>query len=106
MLTDNDYLNGKDVREGEVNVEADVHLRHELVTDDDSSFEITPPTCTWKESLVLVYPDNGINDGFIADENAICIALSLIGKKDVNSKYYNMQLNSSFGHSTLRKISR
>ncbi|ESO12096.1 hypothetical protein HELRODRAFT_158517 [Helobdella robusta] len=38
-----------------------------------SSFEITPTKCTWNNSLVLVYLDDDINDGFIADEDEICI---------------------------------
>ncbi|ESN94287.1 hypothetical protein HELRODRAFT_164098 [Helobdella robusta] len=49
--SDNNHLNGNDVRD--VNVDANVYSGQKLVTDDDSSFEINPPTCTWKKNLVL-----------------------------------------------------
>ncbi|ESO11848.1 hypothetical protein HELRODRAFT_166919 [Helobdella robusta] len=67
-----DYLNGKNVIKGGVN--ANVHSGYELVTGTDSSFEIIPSTCTWKESLIPVYLD--ITDVFFGEKNEICIAQS------------------------------
>ncbi|ESO06760.1 hypothetical protein HELRODRAFT_191184 [Helobdella robusta] len=75
-------------------------------TNDSSSFERTPPPRTRKESLVLFYLDDDFNDGFIADEDEFFIAPSLIDRKDVGSKYYNMHVSYPSGHSTPRKLNK
>ncbi|ESO04083.1 hypothetical protein HELRODRAFT_173160 [Helobdella robusta] len=74
---------------------------------DVSSLETMPPTCTWKKkSLVLVYLDNDINDGFIADEDKFFITAALIDRKDVNDESYNMYQRNPSGHSTSCKLNR
>ncbi|ESO00371.1 hypothetical protein HELRODRAFT_175781 [Helobdella robusta] len=72
------------------NVNANMQSGQELGTDDDSSFEITLPARTRNESLVLVYLDDDINNGFIVDGDEICIAVSLIDSKNVNYESYSM----------------
>ncbi|ESO02807.1 hypothetical protein HELRODRAFT_174226 [Helobdella robusta] len=89
----------------EIDAGANDHSGHELVTDDDSSFQITPPTSSWKKSLIFFYLDDNINDGFIADENEFCIAASLIDKKYVNNNY-NMHQSYRSGHFTPCKLNR
>ncbi|ESO08362.1 hypothetical protein HELRODRAFT_169177 [Helobdella robusta] len=56
--------------------------------------------------MYLVYLDNDINGGFIADRNKMCITASLIDRKDVNNNYCNMHLSNPSGHSTPFKLNR
>ncbi|ESN99420.1 hypothetical protein HELRODRAFT_162968 [Helobdella robusta] len=102
--SDNGYSNSNDVLDGDVN--ANNHTEPELVTEYDPSFDIMPPTCTWKKSLVLVYLDDDINDDFIADEDESFIAASLIDRKDVNDEFYDMHQRYPSDHSTPRELNR
>ncbi|ESO09074.1 hypothetical protein HELRODRAFT_169013 [Helobdella robusta] len=70
----------------------------EFGTDNVSSFELTLPTCNRKKSFVLINLDDDVNDGFIANEDEICIAASLIDNKGVCPKYEVSKEVSSRGY--------
>ncbi|ESN95643.1 hypothetical protein HELRODRAFT_179113 [Helobdella robusta] len=95
-----------DVSEDDSNANASIHTEHRLATDDVFDFEKTLPVLAWNECLILVYLDDDINDGFIADEDEFFIAVSVIERKDVSDKSYNMHPRYPSGHSTPRKHNR
>ncbi|ESO11795.1 hypothetical protein HELRODRAFT_166840 [Helobdella robusta] len=72
----------------------------------DNSDEMKIWRCINIEISDVSEDDFKINDGFIADEDEICIAASLIDKKDVNKESYNMHLSYLSGYSTPRKLKR